>query len=157
MSGFFPFHPRRLRRALLAGALGGLALTAWALWGVAGRTEAFGEARAGISLGLALTFLYARFRLRPRPGWGLTVAPEGVRLSRPFSGVPLELPWTEVAEVRRLGPRRDAVALLLTGGRRLLLPRILFDEPRHFEAAVQALTEMTRRVETTSKPTGFIQ
>jgi hypothetical protein len=157
MTGFFPFHPLRLRRGLLVGAVMGLALTGWALLGAVGQTEPLGEARAGVSFGLALAFLYARFRLRPRPGWGLTLTPEGFQLSRPLSATPIQAPWTEVASARRLGPRPVAIAVLFSGDRRVLIPRHLFASEADFERAASALLAMTRSVEKTRNPTGIVQ
>ncbi len=157
MNSFFPFHPRRMRRGLLAGAVAGLLLGGWALWGAFRASEQLGLARAGVSLGLAFAFLYARHRLRPRAGWGLTLGPESLRLSRPFSNTVLEVPWNEVDSARRIGPRQDAVAILLTGDRGFLFSSRLFASQADFQAAAEALLDLTQSVEKTRRPTGIVQ
>ena len=66
-SRFFAFDPRPTRIALFVGACVLAVLTAWAMAAARQTAEPLAEARAGVTAGLMLLFLYAFHRLRPRP------------------------------------------------------------------------------------------
>jgi hypothetical protein len=139
---FFAFNPRSTRIALFLGACALAVLTAWAMAASRQGGEPFAEARAGISAGLMLLFLFAFHRLRPRPDWGITLGPLGVRVARPFSNArPLELTWAQIGSVRRLGRRGDVLGLFFHEEGRVLVPRHLFPRRAVFEELVSALEE----------------
>lgn len=141
-SRFFAFNPRPTRMALFVGACALAVLTAWALAAARQATEPFAEARAGITAGLMLVFLYAFHRLRPRPEWGVTLGPMGVRVARPFSNAkPMELMWSQIGTVRRLGRKGDVLGLFFHEEGRVLLPRHLFPRKAVFEELISALEE----------------
>jgi len=139
---FFAFNPRPTRIGLFLGACVLAVLTAWALASAQQGGEPYGEARAGLSAGLMFVFLYAFHRLRPRPEWGVTLGPMGLRVARPFSNSkPLELMWTQIASVRRLGRKGDVLALFLQEQGRVLVTRHLFPRKAVFDELVSALEE----------------
>jgi hypothetical protein len=141
-SRFFAFNPRPTRVALFLGACGLAVLTAWAMADARQAEEPFAEARAGISAGLMFLFLYAFHRLRPRPDWGITLGPLGVHVARPFSKArPMELTWSQIATVRRLGRKGDVLGLFLQEQGRVLVPRHLFPRRAVFEELISALEE----------------
>lgn len=141
-SRFFAFNPRPTRMALFVGACALAVLTAWALAAARQDIEPFAEARAGITAGLMLVFLYAFHRLRPRPEWGVTLGPMGVRVARPFSNAkPMELMWSQIGTVRRLGRKGDVLGLFFHEEGRVLLPRHLFPRKAVFEELISALEE----------------
>lgn len=141
MSGdFFPYHPLRLRLWLGGGFLVGAALTAWAVWGFIESQAPREILRAGLSLGLAAALGVAFYRFRPRQGWGVRVTGRAVLVSRPRAGL-IEVPWREVREVRRLGEKRDTLALWLREEGRVLVPAHLFARRADFEALAAALEE----------------
>jgi len=135
---FHPFHPRAVRLAFLGGALACAAIVVWAGAGAARGLERYGEARAGVAAGLMFAFLFAFFRLRPRAGWGMSVEPLKVSLSRPLTSGAIELAPEEVLRIQR-DPRGKQVALLLRNGQRILLASHLFASRRDFDEAVRAL------------------
>ena len=139
---FFAFNPRPTRIGLFLGACVLAVLTAWALASAQQGGEPYGEARAGLSAGLMFVFLYAFHRLRPRPEWDVTLGPMGLRVARPFSNSkPLELMWTQIASVRRLGRKGDVLALFLQEQGRVLVTRHLFPRKAVFDELVSALEE----------------
>lgn len=139
---FFAFNPRPTRIALFLGACVLAVLTAWALASAQQAAEPYGEARAGLSAGLMFVFLYAFHRLRPRPEWGVTLGPMGLRVARPFSNSqPLELMWGQIASVRRLGRKGDVLGLFLQEQGRVLVTRHLFPRKAVFEELVSAVEE----------------
>ncbi|MBN1203988.1 MAG: hypothetical protein JXB05_03570 [Myxococcaceae bacterium] len=139
---FFAFNPRPTRIALFLGACVLAVLTAWALAAARQATEPFAEARAGITAGLMLLFLYAFHRLRPRPDWGVTLGHMGVRVARPFSSAsPLEVTWAQLSSVRRLGRKGDVLGLFFQEQGRVLIPRHLFPRKAVFEELISALEE----------------
>ncbi|HYI02966.1 hypothetical protein [Hyalangium sp.] len=141
-SRFFAFNPRPTRVALFLGACVLAVLTAWAMAAARQAEEPFAEARAGISAGLMFLFLYAFHRLRPRPDWGITLGPRGVQVARPFSKAkPLELTWSQIATVRRLGRKGDVLGLFLQEKGRVLVPRHLFPRTAVFNELISALEE----------------
>lgn len=141
-SRFFAFNPRPTRIALVLGACALAVLTAWALAAARQATEPFAEARAGVTAGLMLLFLYAFHRLRPRPDWGVTLSSLGVKVARPFSNAqPMELTWAQLSAVRRLGRKGDVLGLFFEEQGRLLVPRHLFARRAVFEELVSALEE----------------
>ena len=137
---FFPFNPRAARTMLTLGAWGCIAATVWALYGWGGG-GLLAEARAGITGGLLLAFVYVRFRLRPRDGWGVLLGPEALVVARPLSGDAARVPWSTVRAVGRGGKRRDVLVLLLDQDRRLLVPRHLFPNGQTFEQFAAAVEE----------------
>lgn len=137
---FFPYHPLRLRLWLLAGTLVGLALATWAVVSFMESQAPREILRAGLSFGLASALGLAFFRFRPRESWGVRVTPLSVLISRPRAGL-IEVPWSTVKEVRRLGPKRDTLALWLAEDQRVLVPAHLFPRRAEFEALAAALEE----------------
>jgi hypothetical protein len=139
---FYAFDPRPTRRAFFVGACVLAILSAWALADVRGAGNApLAVARAGFTGGLMLAFVFAWHRLRPRPGWGVTLSTRGVELARPFTGSQLRLSWGQIDSVRRLGPREDVLGLFLDEGGRVLLPRQLFPSRLAFGELASALEE----------------
>jgi hypothetical protein len=63
-----------------------------------------------------------------------------VLVSRPRSGL-IEVPWSTVKEVRRLGEKRDTLALWLQEEQRVLVPAHLFAKRADFEALARAIEE----------------
>jgi hypothetical protein len=101
---FYSFDPRPTRRALFVGACALAILSAWALADARSSGNApLAVARAGITGGLMFAFVFAWHRLRPRPGWGVTLSTRGVQVARPFTGGQLQLAWGQIDSVRRLG------------------------------------------------------
>lgn len=137
---FFPYHPLKLRLWLLAGLLISSALTVWAVLGFTGSQEPREILRAGLSLGLAGAMALTLFRLRPRKGWGVRLTPLSVLVSRPRRGF-IEVPWSSVREVRRLGEKRDTLALWLDEQQRVLVPAHLFARRADFEALARTIEE----------------
>lgn len=137
---FFPYNPLRLRLALGGGCLVGLALAAWAVVGFVDAQAPREVLRAGLSLGLAAGLGVGFHRARPREAWGVRVTPLSVLVSRPRRGL-IEVPWSEVRELRRLGEKRDVIALWLREEGRVLVPRHLFARRADFEALAAALEE----------------
>lgn len=139
---FYAFDPRPTRRALFVGACVLAILSAWALADARDAGHApLAVARAGITGGLMLTFVFAWHRLRPRPGWGVTLTTRGVELARPFTGSQLQLPWGQIDSVRRLGDKQDMLGLFLNEGGRVLLTRHLFASRTVFGELASALEE----------------
>jgi hypothetical protein len=142
MDRFFAFNPRPTRIALVLGACLLAVLTAWAMAAARQAEEPFAEARAGISAGLMLLFLYAFHRLRPRPEWGITLGPMSVRVARPFSSAkPMELTYSQLSGVRRLGRKGDVLGLFFEDQGRVLVTRHLFPRRAVFEELISALEE----------------
>jgi hypothetical protein len=142
MDRFFAFNPRPTRLALVLGACLLAVLTAWAMAAARQAAEPFAEARAGISAGLMFLFLYAFHRLRPRPDWGVTLGPMGVRVARPFSNAkPMELTYAQLSAVRRLGRKGDVLGLFFHEQGRVLVTRHLFPRKAVFEELISALEE----------------
>jgi hypothetical protein len=101
---FYAFDPRLTRRAFFVGACVLAILSAWSLAGARAAGNApLDVARAGFTGGLMLAFVFAWHRLRPRPGWGVTLSARGVQVSRPFTHGQLQLSWGQIDSVRRLG------------------------------------------------------
>ncbi|MDY7226350.1 hypothetical protein [Hyalangium rubrum] len=141
-SRFFAFNPLPTRIALFLGACVLAVLTAWALASAQQGGEPFSEARAGITAGLMLVFLYAFHRLRPRPGWGVTLGPLGVHVARPFSNAkPMELMWSQIGSIRRLGRKGSVLGLFFHEQGRVLVSRHLFPRRAVFEELASALEE----------------
>lgn len=136
---FHPYNPRRFRLGVLAAAVACVALGAWALATAreTGAIEAW--ARAGLALGLLGAFAYILWHLRPREGWGVKLEPMGVTVSRPMSGQPIELVWSQISEVRRGGKKRDTLVILVRPEGRVLVPGHLFKNTPAFEALAEAL------------------
>lgn len=137
---FFPYHPLRLRLWLLGLCLVALGLTVWAAFGFATSQSPREILRAGLSLGLAAAMGVGFFRLRPRTEWGVRVTQQAVLVSRPRAGT-IEVPWSSVKEVRRLGEKRDTLALWLREEQRVLVPAHLFAKRADFEALAKAIEE----------------
>lgn len=139
---FFAFDPRPTRRALFAGACVLAVLSAWALADArAAGHPPLALARVGLTAGLMLAFVFAWHRLRPRPGWGVTLSPRGVQVARPFSGTQLQLSWGQIDSVRRLGRKEDVLGLFLDEGGRVLVTRHLFASRSVFGELAAALEE----------------
>jgi hypothetical protein len=139
---FYAFDPRPTRRALFVGACVLAILSAWSLADARAQGNApLAVARAGITGGLMCTFVFAWHRLRPRPGWGVTLSPRGVEVARPFTGSRLQLSWGQIDSVRRLGRREDLLCLFLDEGGRVLVTRHLFASRTAFGELASALEE----------------
>lgn len=130
---FFGFNPRAVRAGLAAGAACCAALAAWALANAHSGAERFGVARAGVAAGLMFAFGYVFVRLRPRPGWGVTLTAVALVVARPFSQEPLHFAWSQISAVRREEGRRRALAIFLKSGERFLVPQHLFSGRGFFE------------------------
>lgn len=137
---FFPYHPLRLRLWLGGGALVGLALTVWAVLGFAESQAPREILRAGLSFGLAAALGVGFFRFRPRDSWGVRVTQLSVLVSRPRAGI-IEVPWSSLKEVRRLGDKREILALWLQEDQRVLVPSHLFARRADFEALARAIED----------------
>lgn len=137
---FFPYHPLRLRLWLAAGCVLSLGLAVWAVVGFSQNESPREILRAGLSFGLAAALGLGCFRFRPRKEWGVRVTPLSVLVSRPRAGL-IEVPWAAVKEVRRLGEKRDTLALWLQEQQRVLVPAHLFAKRAHFEALARAIEE----------------
>ncbi|MDP1829591.1 MAG: hypothetical protein Q8L48_40365 [Archangium sp.] len=137
---FFPYHPLRLRLWLLGAGLVALGLAIWAIVGFAQSQSPREILRAGLSFGLAAAMGVAFFRFRPRSEWGVRVTPLAVLVSRPRAGL-IEVPWSAVKEVRRLGEKRDTIALWLREEQRVLVPAHLFARRADFEALAKAIED----------------
>ena len=137
---FFPYHPLRLRLWLLSFFLVALGLAVWAVSDLAESQAPQEIVRAGLSLGLAGAMGVAFFRLRPRSEWGVRVTPLAILVSRPRAGT-IEVPWSAVKEVRRLGEKREILALWLREEQRVLVPAHLFARRADFEALAEAIEE----------------
>ncbi|QRK11660.1 hypothetical protein JQX13_17270 [Archangium violaceum] len=139
---FYAFDPRPTRRALFVGACALAVLSAWALADAraAGNTP-LAMARAGVTGGLMLAFVFAWHRLRPRPGWGITLSARGVQLARPFTGSQLQLSWGQIESVRRLGGKGELLGIFLDEGGRVLVTRHLFPSRAVFGELASALEE----------------
>jgi hypothetical protein len=140
-SRFFPYNPRSTRLGLFLGACVLVILTAWAVADAREDDSPLALARAGVTAGLLLLFVFAWHRLRPRPGWGVTLGARGVELARPFTGTHLRLSWGTIASVRRLGRREDTLGLFLEEGGRVLLTRHLFPSRHCFAELAASLEE----------------
>ena len=139
---FYAFNPLPIRRALFVGSCVLAILSAWALADARSLGNApLAVARAGITGGLMCTFVFAWHRLRPRPGWGITLSTRGVELVRPFTGSRLQLSWGQIESVRRLGRREDVLYLFLDEGGRVLVTRHLFASRAAFGELASALEE----------------
>jgi hypothetical protein len=139
---FYAFDPRPTRRALFVGACVLAILSAWALADARSVGHApLAVARAGITGGLMLAFVFAWHRLRPRPGWGITLSTRGVQVARPFTGSHLQLSWGQIDAVRRLGKKEDVLGLFLEEGGRVLVTRHLFPSRTVFGELASALEE----------------
>ncbi len=139
---FFPFDPRPIRRALFLGACVLAILSAWALADARRASNVpLATARAGVTGGLMFAFVYAWHRLRPRPGWGVTLSTRGVEVARPFSAGQLQLSWGQIDSVRRMGKAGDVLGLFLVEGGRILVTRRLFSSPAHYGELAAALEE----------------
>jgi hypothetical protein len=140
-SRFFAFNPRPTRLALALGACTLAILSAWALADLRSGRTPLAAARAGVSAGLLFAFVFAWHRLRPRPGWGVTLSTRGVQVARPFSASSLQLSWGEIGSVRRLGRRGDVLGLFLEEGGRVLVTRHLFPSRSAYGELAAALEE----------------
>ncbi len=143
MSGprdFFAYHPRRWRLVLTVAALMSLVLTAWALASAVRSGAALEFARAGISGGLLLAMLFIHLRLRPRSQWGVKVTPLSLVVSRPTRGE-IEIPWSAVKEVHRVGARRETLVVAVGEDRRVFISAHLFPSREEFEALASAIDE----------------
>lgn len=138
---FFAFNPRSVRLALALGACMLAILSAWAVAEARVSGATLAAARAGVTGGMLLLFVLAWHRLRPRPGWGITLSPRGVQLSRPFTGSSYQLAWGQISSVRRLGPQGDVLGLFLEEGGQVIVTRHLFPSRTAFGELASALEE----------------
>ena len=103
-------------------------------------SDLFTVARAGIAFGLLFAILTVLFRLRPREGWGVTLTPTHLTVSRATGGL-IETPWSLVREARFVTFERDAYAVFLEEDHRILVARHLFARRADFDAVVKAVDE----------------
>ena len=137
---FYPYHPFKLRAVLAGASVICVVLLAWSLASAA-RSEAPQEfARAGLCLGLQLAMGYVFMKLAPREGWGVKLEPLMLKVSRPIEGV-LEVPWSNIKDVRRSGKARDTLVLFVGNNRRILVPRHLFANARDYEELAAAIED----------------
>ena len=138
---FYPFNPRLLRLAFFLCACASAALAALSASAARASGELLDWARAGISLGLLLAFGVVLWRLRPRKGYGVVVEPLTLTISRPLSEGTWQVVWSQVAEVRRDGKRKERLMLVMRPEGRLILQRHLFPSAAAFDTLTAALTE----------------
>ena len=139
---YFPYHPLRWRVTLLGAAVLSLGLTLWACVGWYRGGGVLEAGRAALSLGMLLAIASVVFRLRPRSDWGVRVGPTVLTVAR--AGATrghVDIPWSAVREIRRLGRARDTLVVFLSDDRRVLVPRHLFPHRSDFEALVAAIEE----------------
>jgi hypothetical protein len=142
---FFPYDPRALRRALFACAAVSALLGGWTLAQAWASREPLGFARGGLLVALLIAFGWFFWRIRPREGWGVRIDALGVTISRPLSGDPWRLVWSQLSGVVREGARRERLALLLRPEGKVLLPRRLFGSQEVFDALRVALEDRLPR------------
>ena len=139
-SRFFAFDPRPIRRAFFGGACVLAILSAWAFADArSARDATLAMARAGATGGLMLAFAYAWHRLRPRPGWGVTLSARGVEMARPFSDGRLQLAWGQIESVRRMGKQGDVLGMFLGDRERVVVTRHLFASRAAYAELASAL------------------
>ncbi|MFT3840268.1 MAG: hypothetical protein QM723_24990 [Myxococcaceae bacterium] len=137
---FFPYHPLKLRVALTVGALCALTLGAWALATAVHSGVGIEYARAGICLGLLGSMLYVHLKLRPRPGWGVSVEATRLKVSRPIEGE-IEIPWSAVTQVKRNGAEKETLIVFVGEEKRVLVSRHLFASKGEYEKVASAIEE----------------
>lgn len=139
---FYAFDPRVSRRALFLGACALAILSAWALADARSLgNPPLAVARAGLTGGLMFVFVFAWHRLRPRPGWGVTLSARGVEVARPFTSGRIPLSWGEIDVVRRIGRDGEVLGLFLGEGGRVLVTRHLFASRALYGELAAALEE----------------
>lgn len=139
---FYPFDPRVARRALFLGACALAILSAWSLSDARSLgNPPLAVARAGLTTGLMGAFVFAWHRLRPRPGWGVTLSARGVEVARPFSSGRIQLAWGQIDVVRRIGRGGEVLGLFLEEGGRVLVTRHLFASRGTYGDLASALEE----------------
>jgi hypothetical protein len=114
-SEFFGFHPVRIRVGVLIAAAACAVLTASALAGARGH-QPLAWLRCAIYFGLLLGFSWLFVHLRPRAGWGVTVGPLGITISRPLKSE-AQLAWSQVSVTRRDVGRRTKFGVFSKKGR----------------------------------------
>ncbi len=137
---FFAYHPKKWRLALAIAAASSLVLTAWAMASAVRGGAPLEFARAGISAGLVLAMLTVHLKLRPRPDWGVRVTPTALTVSRPSAGK-IEIPWSGVKDIQRIGADRETVAIFVGEDKRVLVSRHLFSSKAEFEALAAMIDE----------------
>ena len=145
-SRFFPYDPRRVRWALVGCASLSALLAAWTLgraWASGGQPLDF--VRGGLLVALLVAFGWSVWRIRARGGWGVRIHAMGLTISRPLSGEPWELVWSQISGIAREGAHRERLALLVRPEGKLLLPRRLFGSNEAFEALWRALEDRVPR------------
>jgi hypothetical protein len=99
-----------------------------------------------MSIALFGAFCFVFWRIRPREGWGVHVHPSGLSVSRPLSGSPLDLVWSDISEVRRDGRRKDRLFIGVgTEGGRVIVQRHLFSSEPEFRELSEAIEERSPR------------
>jgi hypothetical protein len=81
---------------------------------------------------------FASTRLRPRPGWGVTLKPLALVVSRPFTSTELAVPWSAVSVARSQGGSRVVV---LKSGQRVRVSRFLFAGAEPLKTLLEAVQE----------------
>lgn len=138
---FFPYHPRGWRLRLAFAMACTVVLLAWAVAGVVASGAVLEVMRVGASVGLLAALFTVWLRLRPRPGWGVTVGPLSLGVSRALGGQ-TELLWVDVEQARWVDAERRGFVVLASEGetlRQVLLARHLFPSKDEFEAVVRAI------------------
>lgn len=139
---YFPYHPLRWRVTLAFAAVISLGLTSWAFYGWYRGGSMLEAGRTALSLGLLLAIASVVFRLRPRTDWGVRVGPTVLTVARAaVKAGHIDIPWSAVREIRRLGRSRDTLVVFLSDDRQVLVPRHLFPRRGDFEALVSAIEE----------------
>lgn len=136
---FIPYDPRSSRALLFAAAVVLVALCAWAL--VQARLPEAGRepwVRAGLCGAMVVLAAWLLWRLRPRPGFGVTFSARGPDVVRPLSGARVELHWGEVVSVRRMGKKGHVLGLFLHERKPLLLARRFFGSDADYARMCQA-------------------
>jgi hypothetical protein len=136
-SQFFGFHPVRWRAAALMASGVCAVLTAFAL--VAARHhQPLAWLRVVLYLALMSGFSWLWLRLRPRVGWGVSVGPLAITISRPLGGE-AQLAWSQVADVRRDSRRKSRLGVFSQDGEVIWIESSMFPNFATFEAMLAAV------------------
>lgn len=138
-SSFFPFDPTRLRLGAFFAAVASAVLSASALASARAAREPQAWVRASVCCALMIGFATLFVRLRSRPGWGVTLGPLGLVISRPLVGE-TQLAWSQVSLVRRDGERLNRFGVFAKDGTVQWLNVQLFRDRATFDAMAAAVS-----------------
>lgn len=142
---FIPYHPLRWRLLFAGGAVLAVILIAQALQNWREGTESLGWVRAAVVALLMGAMLYVVYRLRPRPGWGVTFSGTAMTVARPFGGE-LSIPYSAIKSVRRIGKQRDTL-VVATAEEQVWVPAHLFANRQVFAKLIATVDDHLPRNE----------